>query len=144
MPLLFMESYQNYFFLYFFEAINLVLRRKIVQNLLIFAYLFFPKSSTIDSRKSSITLEWLAVESCPTPRWIGFLMLALSIGVHNYLVQNRLIEILRKSVLKVLIKYTLRIEVGLWKVLRSQHFQFKRFQDEKMESPHFPTQTYKK
>ena len=44
------------FFLYFPEAINLVLRRKIVQNL-IFAYLFFPKSSTIDSRKSSITLE---------------------------------------------------------------------------------------
>ena len=30
------------------------------------------------------------------------------------------------------------IEVWLWKVLLSQHFQFKRFQDEKMESSHFP------
>ena len=38
----------NYFFLYFFEAINLALRQKIVQNLLIFVYLFFRKNSTID------------------------------------------------------------------------------------------------
>ena len=49
-----------------------------------------------------------------------------------------MIEILRKSFLEVLVKYTLRIEVWLWKVLLSQHFQFKRFQDEKMKSTHFP------
>ena len=47
----------NYFFLYFLEAINLALRQKIVQNLLIFVYLFSPKNSTVDSRKSFITLE---------------------------------------------------------------------------------------
>ena len=62
-----MERYQNYFFLYFLEAKNLVLRQKIVQNLVTFEYLFFQKNSTIDSRKCSITLEWLVVESCPTP-----------------------------------------------------------------------------
>ena len=46
-----------------------------------------------------------------------------------------MMEILRNFFLKVLVKYTLRIEVWLWKLL-SQHFQFKRFQDEKMESAH--------
>ena len=149
--MLFTESYQNYFFLYFLEAINLVLRRKNFQNLLIFVYLFFPKNSTIDSRKSSITQEWLVVESCPSPHWIAFLMLyrlvsnkyPLSINyfwpeVPNYLMQNQMVEILRKSFLKVLVKYTLKIEVWLWKVLLSHHFQFKRFQGEKMESSHFP------
>ena len=111
----------------------------------------FPKNSTIDSRKSSLTQKWLVVESCPNPHWIAFLMLyrlvsnkyPLSINyfwpeVPNYLMQNQMIEILRKSFLKVLVKYTLRIEVWLWKVLLSQHFQFKRFQDEKMESAYFP------
>ena len=145
-----MERYQNYFFLYFLEAINLVLWRKIVQSLLIFVYLFFPKNSTNESRTSSITLEWLVVESCPISHWIAFLMLhrlvcnkyPLSLNwfwpeVSNYLMQNRMIKILRKSFLKVLVKYTLRIEVWQWKVLRSQHFQFNRFQDEKMESAHF-------
>ena len=46
----------NYFFLYFLEAINLALRQKVVQNLLVCVFIF-PKNSTIDSRKSSITLE---------------------------------------------------------------------------------------
>ena len=46
-----------FFFLYFLEAVNLALRQKNVQNLLIFVYLFFPKNGTIDSRKSFITLE---------------------------------------------------------------------------------------
>ena len=53
----------------------IVLGRKIVQNLLIFVYLFCPKNRTIDLTKSFITQEWLVVESCPTPRWIAFLML---------------------------------------------------------------------
>ena len=49
--------------------------RKIVQNLLIFVYLFCLKSSTIDSRRTSIVQEWLVVKSCPIPRWIAFLIL---------------------------------------------------------------------
>ena len=65
--LLFMESYRNYFFfLYFLEATNLALRRKIVQNL-VFVYLFFPKNSTTDSKKSSITLEWFGGGQLPDP-----------------------------------------------------------------------------
>ena len=47
----------NYFFLYFLEAINFALRQRIIENLLLFVYLLFPKKSTIDSGKSSITLE---------------------------------------------------------------------------------------
>ena len=41
----------------------------------VLCYLFCPKNSIIDSRKTSITQEWLVVESCSTPRWIAFLML---------------------------------------------------------------------
>ena len=40
------------FFLHSFETINLVLRRKNVQNLLIFMYLFLAQNSTICFRKS--------------------------------------------------------------------------------------------
>ena len=53
----------------------LILWRKIVENLLIFVYLFCPKSGAIDFTKTLITQERLVVESCPTPRWIAFLML---------------------------------------------------------------------
>ena len=49
--------------------------RKVVQNLLIFVYLFCLKYTSTDSGKNSITQEWLALESCPIPRWIAFLML---------------------------------------------------------------------
>ena len=62
------------FLLYFLEDINLALRQKNVQNLLMFVYLFFPKNRATDSKKSSITLKWLVVDSCPTPHWIAFLM----------------------------------------------------------------------
>ena len=44
----------------------------------IFFYLwiyFVQKNSTIHSRKTSITQDWLVVESCPTSRWIVFLLL---------------------------------------------------------------------
>ena len=49
-------------------------------------YLFCPKNSAIDFTKTFITQEWLVVESCPTPRWITFLMLSFNIRSHfNYL-----------------------------------------------------------
>ena len=57
--------YSKLYFLYFLEA----------KNLLIFVYLFCPKNGSIDFTKAFITQEWLVVESCPTPRWIAFLML---------------------------------------------------------------------
>ena len=52
----------------------LVLWRKIVQNILIFVYLFCPKNSATDFTKTIITQEWLVVESCPVPRRIVLLM----------------------------------------------------------------------
>ena len=67
---------QKCIFMYFLEVVlNLALWRKIVQNLLIFVYSFRPNNRTIDFTKTFITQEWLEVESCPTPRWIAFLIL---------------------------------------------------------------------
>ena len=48
---------------------------KIVENLLIFVYLFCSKNGAIEFTKTLITQEWLVVERCLTPRWIAFLML---------------------------------------------------------------------
>ena len=63
--------------------------QKIVQNILIFVYLFFPKYSTIDSKKISITQEHLVVEGCPTPPWTTFLMLhRLVYNLRSYLMMN--------------------------------------------------------
>ena len=53
----------------------LYLWRKVIENLLILVYLFCPKNDVTDFTKTFITQEWLFVESCPTPRWITFLML---------------------------------------------------------------------
>ena len=53
----------------------LILWRKIVENLLIFVYLFCPRDGAIDFTKTLITQERLVVESCLTPRWIAFSML---------------------------------------------------------------------
>ena len=66
---------ENCIFCTFWRLKILVLWRKIVENLLIFVYLFCPKNGAIDFTKTFITQEWLVVESCPTPRWIAFLML---------------------------------------------------------------------
>ena len=66
---------QNCIFCIFWRLKILVLWRKIVENLLIFVYLFCPKNDAIDFTKTFITQEWFVVESCPTPRWIAFLML---------------------------------------------------------------------
>ena len=52
----------------------LILWRKIAENLIIIACLFCPKNGAIDFTKILITQERLVVESCPTPRWIAFLM----------------------------------------------------------------------
>ena len=59
---------QNCIFCTFWRLKILVLTQKIVENLLIFVYLFCPKSGAIDFIKTFITMEWLVVESCPTPR----------------------------------------------------------------------------
>ena len=66
---------QNCIFCTFWRLKILVLRRKIVENLLIFVYLFCQKHNVIDFTKTFITQEWLVVESSPTPLWITFLML---------------------------------------------------------------------
>ena len=73
--MLYSHCTENCIFCTFWRLKTLVLWRKIVQNLLIFVYLFCPKNSTIDSRKTSITQERLFVESYQIPRWIVFLML---------------------------------------------------------------------
>ena len=53
----------------------LILWQKIVENLLLFVYLFCPKNGAVDFTKTLITQEWLVVESCPTSRYIAFMML---------------------------------------------------------------------
>ena len=65
---------QNCIFCTFWRLKILVLWRKIVENLLIFVYLFCPKNGAIDFTKTFITQEWLVVEYCPTLHWIVFLM----------------------------------------------------------------------
>ena len=66
---------QNCIFLYLLETKTLVLWRKIVQNLV---YLFGPKNSTIDVRKTFI-------ESYLIPSWITLLMLySLVYDVRSY------------------------------------------------------------
>ena len=64
-------------FSYFLELVTLVWWGKIVQNLLVFVYLFCPDNNTNDFRRTFITREWLVVERWPTPRWIASLMLHL-------------------------------------------------------------------
>ena len=66
---------QNCIFYTYWRLKTLTLRQKVVQNLLIFVYLFCPKGRAIDSRITCLTKEWLVVESCVLPHWIAFLML---------------------------------------------------------------------
>ena len=47
--------------------------QKIIQNLIIFVYLFCSNNNTIDFRKTFITQEWSVVENSPTPCWIAML-----------------------------------------------------------------------
>ena len=70
-----MESYRNYFFLCFSEAINLALRRKNVQNL-IFVYLFFLRIIGGGQRP----------EPLMSPHGIAFLMLYLLVCNTNPLI----------------------------------------------------------
>ena len=60
----------------------LALWRKIVENLLIFVYLFCIKNGVIDFTKTFITQEWLTVESDPS---LNHIFNALSIGVQHTL-----------------------------------------------------------
>ena len=57
------------FLFFFFYYVNFF------ENVLIFVYLLCPRNSIIDSKKRSITPEWLVVEIFPTPRWTAYLML---------------------------------------------------------------------
>ena len=66
---------QNCIFCSFWKVKILVFWREILENLLIFVYLFCPKNGAIDFTKTLIPQKWLVIESCPTPRWIAFLML---------------------------------------------------------------------
>ena len=76
---------QNCIFCTFWRLQILVLWRKVVENLLTFAYLFCPKNGTIDFTKPFITQEWLVVESCPTSRWIAFSMFyRLMHNIHSH------------------------------------------------------------
>ena len=74
---------QNFFFTFWRLKIH-VLWRKIVENLLIFVYLFCPKNGAIDFTKTLITQEWLVVKGCPTPRWIAFLILYLVYNIRSH------------------------------------------------------------
>ena len=52
---------------------------------LISGYLFYPRNSTIDPRKTFITQEWLVVESCPIPHWIAILLFyQLVYNIHSH------------------------------------------------------------
>ena len=138
-----MESYRNYFFLCFSEAINLALRRKNVQNL-IFVYLFFPKNSTTDYRKTFITLEWLTVDTCATPLWITFLMFYRLVCNTNLLISINYIWSFEKIFSKTICEYVLKIEVWLRKVLLYNSFSLRDFKMKKWNLQTSPTQTYKK
>ena len=73
--LLYSHFTQSCIFCTFWRLKILTLWRKIVQNLIMFVYLFCTKNNAIDFTKNFITQEWLVVESCPVPCWIEFLML---------------------------------------------------------------------
>ena len=105
---------------------------------LTFVYLFFPKNSTTDSRRSSITLEWLVMDSCPTPHWIAFLMLYWLVCNINPLISIFYIWFFEKIFSKSIGEIYIKDRSKTVKSITLQHFQFKKFQDEIMESAHYP------
>ena len=105
---------------------------------LTFVYLFFPKNSTTDSRRSSITLEWLVMDSCPTPHWIAFLMLYWLVCNINPLISIFYIWFFEKIFSKSIGEIYIKNRSVTVKSITLQHFQFKKFQDEIMESAHYP------
>ena len=72
---------QNCSFWYFMEIVEtFVFWRTYFQSLLIFMFFFIPKPL------SSITQEWLVVESCVTPQWTTYLMFyRLVCNIHSHL-----------------------------------------------------------
>ena len=101
-------------------------------------YLFFPKNSKTDFRKSSITLEWLVVDSCPTPHWIAFLMLYWLVWNIDLLISIFYIWFFEKIFSKSIGEIYIKDRSVTVKSITLQHFQFKRFQDEIMKSAHYP------
>ena len=98
---------------------------------LTFVYLFFPKISTTDSRRSSITLEWLVMDSCPTPHWIAFLMLYWLVCNINPLISIFYIWFFEKIFSKSIGEIYIKDRSVTVKSITLQHFQFKTFQGEK-------------
>ena len=96
-----------------------------------FVYLFFPKNSTTDSRRSSITLEWLVMDSCLTPHWIAFLMFYWLLCNINPLISIFYIWFFEKMFSKSIGEIYIKDRSVTVKSITLQHFQFKRFQGEK-------------
>ena len=69
------------FFCTFWRLKTFALWRKIIKNLLIFVHLFCPKNSTTDSRKTSMTQEWLVVRRKLCDSSLNCIFNALSICV---------------------------------------------------------------
>ena len=61
------------FFSSFWRLWKLISWQKIFQNVM-FMFSFDPKNNRTGSRKTSITQELLVTESCPTLRWVTFLI----------------------------------------------------------------------
>ena len=67
---------ENCIFLYFLEAKNpCFVTKSCSKSSYICAFILSKKQHNFVSKKTFITLERLVVESCPTPRWMAFLML---------------------------------------------------------------------
>ena len=61
------------FFSTFSRLWKLVFWWKFFQNLIL-VFSFYLENNRTSSRKNSITQKWLVIESCPTPRWVTFLI----------------------------------------------------------------------
>ena len=66
---------QNCILLYFLEAINPYFVTNIFLNFFLYLCIYFVQKAAQLISQNLLTQEWLVVESCPTPRWIAFLML---------------------------------------------------------------------
>ena len=72
---------QNCIFVYVLEAKNPCFVKKNCSKPSYICVFILSKKSTFDFTKTFIIQEWLVVGSCPTSRWIAFLMLCRL--VHN-------------------------------------------------------------
>ena len=65
--------YLELYFLVFLEVVEVYFWWKNFQSL-IFMFSFYTKNSRTGSRKTCITQGLFVIESCPTPRWVTFLI----------------------------------------------------------------------